>query len=104
MTEFNAQLAAMMAAQAREKANQRLQDAVNVLQRSMYEIERYQERLQDCKTDKERAQVVNWAVNYLVFNFNLPTKYLQLIYSCRAIDVTGNEKRFMRPFSFNEVG
>ena len=83
MTEFNAQLAAMMAAQAREKANQRLQDAVNVLRRSMYEIERYQERLQDCKTDKERAQVVNWAVNYLVCNI-MPNLRVDLLADSQA--------------------
>lgn len=83
MTEFNAQLAAMMAAQAREKANQRLQDAVNVLQRSMYEIERYQERLHDCKTDKERAQVVNWAVNYLVCNI-MPNLRVDLLADSQA--------------------
>lgn len=83
MSEFNAQLAAMMAAQAREKANQRLQDAVNVLQRSMYEIERYQERLQDCKTDKERAQVVNWAVNYLVCNI-MPNLRVDLLADSQA--------------------
>lgn len=41
---------------------------MNVLQRSMYEIDTYQERMQDAKMDKERTQVINWAVNYLVCN------------------------------------
>lgn len=63
---FDAKIAAMLAAQARDKAEQRLRDAVNVLQRSIDEINRYQERLLDCKTDVERSQVINWAVNYLV--------------------------------------
>ena len=42
--------------------------AANVLQRSVDEMDRYQDRFQDCKTDAERAQVMNWAVNYLVCN------------------------------------
>ena len=63
---FDIKIAAMIAAQARDKAEQRLRDAVNVLQRSIDEINRYQERLLDCKTDVERSQVINWAVNYLV--------------------------------------
>ena len=63
---FDAKIAAMLAAQARDKAEQRLRDAVNVLHRSIDEINRYQERLLDCKTDVERSQVINWAVNYLV--------------------------------------
>jgi hypothetical protein len=63
---FDAKIAAMLAAQARDKAEQRLRDAVNVLQRSIDEIIRYQERLLVCKTDVERSQVINWAVNYLV--------------------------------------
>jgi two-component sensor histidine kinase len=63
---FDAKIAAMLAAQARDKAEQRLRDAVNVLQRSIDEINRYQERLLVCKTDVERSQVINWAVNYLV--------------------------------------
>ena len=63
---FDIKIAAMIAAQARDKAEQRLRDAVNVLHRSIDEINRYQERLLDCKTDVERSQVINWAVNYLV--------------------------------------
>ena len=47
----------------RNKENQHQQVAVNVLQRSMYEIDSYQERMQDAKMDKERTQVINWAVN-----------------------------------------
>jgi hypothetical protein len=83
MMDMDDKVAAMMAVQAREKANQRLQDAVNVLQRSMYEILRYQERLQDCKTDKERAQVVNWAVNYLVCNIT-PNLRIDLLADSQA--------------------
>jgi hypothetical protein len=83
MMDMDNKVAAMMAAQAREKATQRLQDAVNVLQRSMYEIERYQERMQECKTDKERAKVVNWAVNYLVCNIT-PNLRIDLLADSQA--------------------
>jgi len=48
------------------QAKERLQDAVNTLQRSMYELEVYIERFDEAETERERSQVVNWAVNYLV--------------------------------------
>jgi len=48
------------------QAKERLQDAVNTLQRSMYELEVYIERFEQAETERERSQVVNWAVNYLV--------------------------------------
>ena len=83
MNDTQIQIAALLAKQAREKANQRLQDAVNVLQRSMHEIERYQERMQDAKTDKERAQVINWAVNYLVCNI-MPNLRVDLLADSQA--------------------
>ena len=48
------------------QAKQRLQDAVNTLQRSMRELEAYIERFDQADNDRERSQIVNWAVNYLV--------------------------------------
>jgi hypothetical protein len=83
MTDFNAQLAALVAAQAREKADERLQDAANVLQRSMNEIQRYRERIQEASTDKERAQVLNWAVNYLVSSI-MPNLRVDLLADSQA--------------------
>lgn len=83
MTNFNERLVQMVAAQAREKANQRLQDALKILQRSMDEIERYQDRFQDCKSDSERAQVINWAVNYLVCNI-MPNLRVDLLADSQA--------------------
>lgn len=83
MNDTQIQIAAFMAKHAREKANQRLKDAVNVLQRSMDEIERYQERMQDCKSDSERAQVINWAVNYLVCNI-MPNLRVDLLADSQA--------------------
>lgn len=49
-----------------KQAAERLQHAVNTLQRCMYEVERYGERFSEAATDRERAQVVNWVINYLV--------------------------------------
>lgn len=80
---FDAKIAAMLAAQARDKAEQRLRDAVNVLQRSIEEINRYQERLLDCKTDVERSQVINWAVNYLVCSIT-PNLRIELLADSQA--------------------
>ena len=80
---FDAKIAAMLAAQARDKAEQRLRDAVNVLQRSIDEINRFQERLQDCKTGIERSQVINWVVNYLVCNIT-PNLRIDLLADSQA--------------------
>ena len=49
-----------------KQAADRLQDAVDTLQRCMCEVERYGERFSEAATDRERAQVVNWVINYLV--------------------------------------
>ena len=50
------------------QAKERLQDAVNTLQRSTYELEVYIERFEQADTERERSQIVNWAVNHLVCN------------------------------------
>lgn len=49
-----------------KQAAERLQAVVNTLQRCMYEVEHYGERFSEAATNRERAQVVNWAINYLV--------------------------------------
>ena len=65
---MNEELQIIEANFAREKATERLQDAINFLQRSVYDMELYAEKLEDAEDDKGRAQVVNWAINHLVCN------------------------------------
>lgn len=68
---------------AREKATERLQDAINTLQRSAYDLELYAEKLEDAIDDKHRAQVINWAINHLVCNI-LPNFRIDLLASSQA--------------------
>jgi DNA-binding transcriptional regulator YbjK len=65
------------------QAKERLQDAVNTLQRSMYELELYIERFEQADTDRERSQIVNWAVNYLVCNIT-PNLRIDLLADSQA--------------------
>ena len=65
------------------QAKERLQDAVNTLQRSMYELEVYIERFEQADTERERSQIVNWAVNYLVCNIT-PNLRIDLLADSQA--------------------
>ena len=50
----------------REQARERLQFSINTLQRSMYELELYLEKLEEAENDQRRAEVMNWSINYLI--------------------------------------
>jgi threonyl-tRNA synthetase len=50
----------------REQARERLQFSINTLQRSMYELELYLEKLEEAESDQHRAEVMNWSINYLI--------------------------------------
>ena len=65
------------------QAKQRLQDAVNTLQRSMRELEVYIERFEQADTERERSQIVNWAVNHLVCNIT-PNLRIDLLADSQA--------------------
>lgn len=71
------------ASYAREKATERLQDAINTLHRSAYDLELYAEKLEDAIDDKHRAQVINWAINHLVCNI-LPNFRIDLLANSQA--------------------
>jgi ABC-type phosphate transport system ATPase subunit len=77
------ELKTIEAAHVRKQAQQRLQDAINQLQRSVYDIEVYGEKLEAAQDDKERAQVVNWAINHLVCNI-LPNFRIDLLATSQA--------------------
>lgn len=66
--DMESAVAAIEANYVREKARERLQAAINQLQRSMYDMECYAEKLAAAENDRERAQAMNWAINHLVCN------------------------------------
>ena len=59
---------ALEAKSTRTIASERLQTAINQLQRSMYDMECYAKKLEEATSDRERSQVLNWAINHLVCN------------------------------------
>jgi len=48
-----------------DQAKERMQDAVNTLQRGNYELELYIERFEQATTDDERSKVTNRFLTYL---------------------------------------
>ena len=67
----------------REKATERLEDAINFLQRSAYDLKLYAEKLEGAEDDRQRAQVMNWAINHLVCNI-LPNIRIDLLANSQA--------------------
>jgi hypothetical protein len=84
MTSIQAtELAAYEAKHAREQAVQQMQDAINHLQRTHYEMDRYLERMEEAATDRERAQLLNWSINHLVCNI-MPNLRIDLLANSQA--------------------
>jgi hypothetical protein len=84
MTSIQAtELAAYEAKHAREQAVQQMHEAINHLQRSHYEIDRYLERMEEAATDRERAQILNWSINHLVCNI-MPNLRIDLLANSQA--------------------
>jgi hypothetical protein len=77
------ELAAYEAKHAREQAVQQMQDAINHLQRTHYEMDRYLERMEEAATDRERAQILNWSINHLVCNI-MPNLRIDLLANSQA--------------------
>ena len=74
---------AIEAKSARTTASERLQMAINHLQRSMYEMECYQEKLEEAASDRERSQVLNWVINHLICNIQ-PNLRIDLLATSQA--------------------
>ena len=74
---------AIEAKSIRTTASERLQAAINHLQRSMYDMECYQEKLAEAASDRERALVLNWAINHLVCNIQ-PNLRIDLLATSQA--------------------
>jgi hypothetical protein len=84
MTSIQAtELAAYEANNAREQAVQQMQEAINHLQRTHYEMDRYLERMEEAATDRERAQMLNWSINHLVCNI-MPNLRIDLLANSQA--------------------
>ena len=64
----NKELQEIAAQQVREMAKERLQSAINSLQRAMYALEVYADKFDNADTDYERGKVMNYAINHLYCN------------------------------------
>jgi len=79
----NPEIQAMHAQQVREIAKQRLQSAINSLQRAMYDLEVYSSKFDNANTDYDRAKVVNYAINHLYCNIQ-PNLRIDLLADSQA--------------------
>ena len=68
---------------ARNQAVERLQSAINTLQRNTYCIETYLEKLEVANDDAERARVLNSAISHLVCNIQ-PNLRIDLLAESQA--------------------
>ena len=69
--------------QVREIAKERLQSAINSLQRAMYDLEVYADKYDSAGTDYDRAKVINYAINHLYCNIQ-PNLRIDLLADSQA--------------------
>ena len=69
--------------QVRGIAKQRLQSALNSLQRAMYDLEVYVDKYDSAATDYDRAKVINYAINHLYCNIQ-PNLRIDLLADSQA--------------------
>lgn len=67
MTEKR-ELDALQTQQVREQAKQRLQSAINSLQRAIYDLDVYADKYDSAVSDYDRAKVINYAIHHLYCN------------------------------------
>ena len=79
----NKELQEIAAQQVRDMAKERLQSAINSLQRAMYALEVYADKLDNAATDYERGKVINYAINYLYCNIQ-PNLRIDLLADSQA--------------------
>ena len=79
----NRELKELQAQQVREQAKQRLQSAINSLQRAMYDLEVYADKYDSAGTDHDRAKVINYAINHLYCNIQ-PNLRIDLLADSQA--------------------
>ena len=69
--------------QVREIARERLQSAINSMQRAMYDLEVYADKFDNAGTDYERGKVLNYAINHLYCNIQ-PNLRIDLLADSQA--------------------
>ena len=79
----NRELKELQALQVREIAKERLQSAINSLQRTMYDLEVYSDKFDNASTDYERGKVVNYTINHLYCNIQ-PNLRIDLLADSQA--------------------
>ena len=79
----NKELQEIAAQQVRETAKERLQSAINSLQRAMYNLEVYADKFDNAATDYERGKVINYAINHLYCNIQ-PNLRIDLLADSQA--------------------
>ena len=79
----NKELQEIAAQQVREIARERLQSAINSLQRAMYDLEVYSDKFDNASTDYERGKVINYAINHLYCNIQ-PNLRIDLLADSQA--------------------
>jgi type VI protein secretion system component VasK len=79
----NKELQEIAAQQVREMARERLQSAINSLQRAMYDLEVYSDKFDNASTDYERGKVINYAINHLYCNIQ-PNLRIDLLADSQA--------------------
>jgi hypothetical protein len=79
----NKELQALVEQQVRGIAKERLQSAINSLQRAMYELEVYADKFDNASTDYDRAKVINYAINHLYCNIQ-PNLRIDLLADSQA--------------------
>ena len=79
----NKELQEISAQQVRDMAKERLQSAINSLQRAMYALEVYADKFDNAATDYERGKVMNYAINHLYCNIQ-PNLRIDLLADSQA--------------------
>jgi hypothetical protein len=91
MSELNGhtELQVFNAQYERENARERMQDAINTLNRAKEDLERYLANFDDAENDRERARQLNYAINYLVTNIQPNIRIDLLAHSQAELTRTG---------------
>ena len=79
----NKEIQEIVAKQVREIAKERLQSAINSLQRAMHDLEVYADKFDNAATDYERGKVMNYAINHLYCNIQ-PNLRIDLLADSQA--------------------
>ena len=79
----NPEIQALQEQLVRTEAKERLQSAINSLQRAMYDLEVYADKFDNASTDYDRAKVINYAINHLYCNIQ-PNLRIDLLVGSQA--------------------